>query len=63
MLTQRPSTLDPLLGVFTGVLAYRLYEGHPRTAPPPGQTLSELVQWKWNKRKAEREEQEQSAEF
>lgn len=38
-------TLDPLLGVFTGFLAYYLHETNPRTAPPQGHTLKELVQW------------------
>ncbi|KAI0273733.1 hypothetical protein BC834DRAFT_790353, partial [Gloeopeniophorella convolvens] len=40
------SALDPLLGVFTGSLAYYLYETNPRTAPPPDQTLENLVRWK-----------------
>jgi len=48
--------LDPLLSVFTGVLAYRLYESNPRTAVPPDQTLSELVKWKYMKWKRTREE-------
>jgi hypothetical protein len=34
------------LGVFTGFFAYYLHETHPRTAPPPGQRLIELVRWK-----------------
>lgn len=38
--------VDPLLGVFTGVFAYYLHETHPRTAPPPGQRLTELLEWK-----------------
>lgn len=38
-------TLDPLLGVFTGFLAYYLHETNPRTAPPPGHTLKDLVSW------------------
>ncbi|KDQ19605.1 hypothetical protein BOTBODRAFT_28177 [Botryobasidium botryosum FD-172 SS1] len=48
-------TMDPVLGVFTGLLAYRLYETHPRTAPPPGDTLSELIRWRWAKWQAQRE--------
>lgn len=40
-------TLDPLLGVFTGLLAYQLHETNPRSAPPPGHTLRELISWKW----------------
>ena len=45
-------TLDPLLGVFTGLLAYHLHETNPRSAPPPGHTLSELVRWKWTDHRA-----------
>ncbi|KIJ69305.1 hypothetical protein HYDPIDRAFT_123629, partial [Hydnomerulius pinastri MD-312] len=48
--------LDPLLGVFTGCLAYYLYETNPRTALPPDQRLSTLAEWKWAKWKHEREE-------
>lgn len=48
-------TLDPLLGVFTGLLAFHLHETNPRSAPPAGHTLSELIQWKWNDAKARRE--------
>ena len=40
------SAVDPLLGVFTGVFAYYLYENNPRTAPPPQERLLELVRWK-----------------
>ncbi|BEI84303.1 hypothetical protein CcaverHIS002_0409070 [Cutaneotrichosporon cavernicola] len=48
-------TLDPLLGVFTGFLAYYLHETNPRTAPPPGHTLKDLVGWQVaeNKQRAE----------
>jgi hypothetical protein len=48
-------TLDPLLGVFTGLLAFHLHETNPRSAPPAGHTLSELIQWKWSDAKARRE--------
>ncbi|GMK57112.1 hypothetical protein CspeluHIS016_0309520 [Cutaneotrichosporon spelunceum] len=50
-------TLDPLLGVFTGFLAYYLHETNPRTAPPPGHTLKDLVSWQMdqNKQRAEKE--------
>ncbi|KAF8315350.1 hypothetical protein DL93DRAFT_2079083 [Clavulina sp. PMI_390] len=41
-----PRTLDPLLGVFTGVLAFTLHERHPRTAPALGERLIDLVNWK-----------------
>lgn len=39
--------LDPVLGVFTGVLAFILSENNPRSAPPPGHTLKALTQWRW----------------
>lgn len=45
-LTKLHSSLDPLLGVFTGALAYYLYETNPRTAPD--QKLIELTRWKWS---------------
>jgi hypothetical protein len=51
-------TLDPILGVFTGLLAYQLHETNPRSAPPPGHTLRELLSWQWGetqKRKGQRE--------
>ncbi|KAJ3869956.1 MAG: hypothetical protein NXY57DRAFT_901679, partial [Lentinula lateritia] len=41
--------IDPVLGVFTGFLAYYLYETHPRTSLPQDQRLMELVRWKWSK--------------
>lgn len=40
-------TLDPLLGLFTGLLAFHLHETNPRSAPPAGHTLRELIEWKW----------------
>ncbi|KAF8511381.1 hypothetical protein JB92DRAFT_2934848 [Gautieria morchelliformis] len=49
-------TLDPLLGVFTGVLAFYLAETNPRTAPPPDDTLKELLRWKRHKWRRERSE-------
>ncbi|KII88400.1 hypothetical protein PLICRDRAFT_175994 [Plicaturopsis crispa FD-325 SS-3] len=48
-------TLDPLLGVFTGVFAYYLYETNPRTALPPDQRLVELSRWKYSRWQQERE--------
>ncbi|TDL21476.1 hypothetical protein BD410DRAFT_724284, partial [Rickenella mellea] len=50
-------TLDPVLGVFTGVFAYYLYENNPRTAPPADHKLAELVKWKrekWQKQRHDR---------
>jgi hypothetical protein len=47
-------TLDPLLGVFTGLLAFHLHETNPRSAPPPGHSLSELISWKWSDVKTKR---------
>ncbi|XAO24982.1 hypothetical protein I312_103791 [Cryptococcus bacillisporus CA1280] len=38
-------TLDPLLAVFTGLFAFYLNQNNPRTAPPPGHTLQELLRW------------------
>jgi hypothetical protein len=48
-------TLDPLLGVFTGFLAYYLHETNPRTAPPPGHTLRDLMGWQWDQSSAKRQ--------
>jgi hypothetical protein len=48
------STLDPLLGIFTGVFAYYLYETNHRTAPSPEQKLDALVRWKIEKYQAGR---------
>ncbi|RSH85936.1 uncharacterized protein EHS24_004121 [Apiotrichum porosum] len=48
-------TVDPLLGVFTGFLAYYLHETNPRTAPGPGHTLRDLIVWKYNSAQVERE--------
>ncbi|GBE82164.1 hypothetical protein SCP_0405440 [Sparassis crispa] len=48
-------TLDPFLGVFTGVFAYYLHETNPRSAVPRDDRLVELMKWKWSKRKRERE--------
>ena len=53
------STLDPLLGVFTGLFAYYLYENNPRTAPDERDRLLELVRWKRDK--TQREESEKTA--
>lgn len=46
--------IDPLLGIFTGCLAYCLYETNPRTSLPADQRLAALVQWKWAKWQLER---------
>lgn len=51
-------TLDPLLGIFTGILAYHLHETNPRSAPPAGHTLRELASWKWEASKQAREARE-----
>ncbi|KAI0636963.1 hypothetical protein C8Q77DRAFT_1095356 [Trametes polyzona] len=48
-------TLDPILGVFTGVLAYYLYESHPRTAMPEELKLKSLLRWKYTRWQQERE--------
>ncbi|KAI0831314.1 hypothetical protein BC628DRAFT_1415833 [Trametes gibbosa] len=49
-------TLDPILGVFTGVLAYYLYESHPRTAMPEDLRLASLLRRKYVKWQKEREQ-------
>ncbi|KAK4047738.1 hypothetical protein OIV83_005246 [Microbotryomycetes sp. JL201] len=40
--------IDPLLGIFTGIWAYALYER--RLQRPAGHSLVELIQWKWSGR-------------
>jgi hypothetical protein len=54
--------LDPVLGVFTGVFAYYLYETNPRTAFPPGEKLPDLLRWKWSKWRQERDQKLRAAE-
>ena len=46
--------MDPVLGVFTGVFAYYLYESNPRTAPPEGDRLVQLLKWKRDKSQKEK---------
>ncbi|KAI0689791.1 hypothetical protein BC835DRAFT_1241360, partial [Cytidiella melzeri] len=46
---------DPLLGVFTGVLAYHLYEINPRNGFTDRDRLLELIKWKQAKIATERE--------
>ncbi|KIJ49766.1 hypothetical protein M422DRAFT_777214 [Sphaerobolus stellatus SS14] len=49
-------TFDPVLGIFTGGLAFYLNQINPRTtAPPPGETLPELLRWKRDKMLKEQE--------
>ena len=50
-------TLDPFLGIFTGVFAYYLAENHPRTGFTPEERLRPLVQWKWAQYKSKRDKQ------
>lgn len=52
------SAMDPVLGIFTGALAYYLYETNPRTAPPPEQKLDNLVRWKIEKYRLTRAERD-----
>lgn len=50
--------LDPILGVFTGLLAYHLSETNPRSNIPPGHTLQELIPWQlgvWREERRVRE--------
>ena len=46
----------------TGLLAYRISERNPRTAPAEGNSLGELVEWKWNKWRAEVRARNEKAE-
>jgi hypothetical protein len=46
---------DPVLGVFTGFLAYYLSETNPRTNVQPGHTLLELIPWQWREFRSGRE--------
>ncbi|PIL24004.1 hypothetical protein GSI_13755 [Ganoderma sinense ZZ0214-1] len=55
-------TLDPVLGVFTGVFAYYLYETHPRTALSEELRLTSLLWWKREKWQRERERKLQATE-
>jgi hypothetical protein len=55
-------TLDPILAVFTGLLAYHLHETNPRSAPPPGHTLRELASWQWGEMRVRRLERERGEE-
>ncbi|RPD66144.1 hypothetical protein L226DRAFT_609041 [Lentinus tigrinus ALCF2SS1-7] len=48
-------SMDPILGVFTGIFAYYLYEKHPRTAMPEELRLMSLLRWKREKWQQERE--------
>jgi hypothetical protein len=54
--------LDPLLGVFTGVLAFQLRQNHPRTAPPDDERLTSLLSWKYEIWKEERRRREAASE-
>ncbi|EPS98541.1 hypothetical protein FOMPIDRAFT_1051387 [Fomitopsis schrenkii] len=54
--------LDPLLGVFTGVFAYYLWEANPRTDMPQDQRLTALVQWKRDKWRQERDQKLMAAD-
>ncbi|KAJ9119925.1 hypothetical protein QFC24_005408 [Naganishia onofrii] len=51
--------LDPMLGVFTGILAYSLHESNPRSRPEPGHRLQELVAWQWKQSTQSRRSREE----
>ncbi|KAL5511077.1 hypothetical protein ACEPAH_4292 [Sanghuangporus vaninii] len=53
-------SVDSLLGVFTGVFAFYLNQTNPRTAPPRGENLMDLIRWKREMSRASRPEQIQS---
>lgn len=55
-------TLDPLLGIFTGVFAYYLAENHPRAGFAPEERLRPLFQWKWAQYRARRNRELESLE-
>ncbi|KAH9063338.1 hypothetical protein EDB87DRAFT_1558165, partial [Lactarius vividus] len=54
--------VDPVLGIFTGALAYYLYETNPRTAPPPEEKLDSLIRWKVEKYRSTRAERGTSSD-
>ncbi|EDR14325.1 uncharacterized protein LACBIDRAFT_306043 [Laccaria bicolor S238N-H82] len=54
--------LDPLLGVFTGVLAYYLYETHPRNNMASDERLMVLLEQKYARYRGERRKKLQSME-
>lgn len=45
--------VDPLLGIATGVFAFYLNEHNPRTAPAPGESLAEVLNWRLGRLRAE----------
>ena len=49
-------TLDPILGVATGIFAYYLYETHPRTGLPEELRLMSLLRWKRERLQQQREQ-------
>ena len=55
-------SLDPLLGIFTGVFAYYLAENHPRAGFAPEERLRPLFQWKWAQYRAQRNQELESLE-
>jgi len=54
--------LDPLLGVFTGVLAYYLYETHPKNNMASHERLMVLLEQKYARYRGERRKELQSIE-
>lgn len=54
--------LDPLLGVFTGVLAYYLYETHPKNNMASDERLMVLLEQKYARYRGERRKELQSLE-
>jgi hypothetical protein len=49
---------DPILGVFTGLLAYHLYEINPRNGFSERDRLLELIKWKQAKMEREQKAKE-----
>ncbi|KAH9946110.1 uncharacterized protein BXZ73DRAFT_86299 [Epithele typhae] len=55
-------TLDPILGIASGVFAYYLYESHPRNDIPEELRLSTLLRWKRERWQQARKQKLQGAE-
>ncbi|KAG8806983.1 hypothetical protein FRC18_005813, partial [Serendipita sp. 400] len=53
---------DPLLGIFTGVVAFQLRQNNPETAPPSNERLDYLVRWKYNQWLESRRKQQDASE-
>lgn len=59
-LTSICRSLDPILGVFTGLFAFYLHETHPKTFREEKDRLIGLVQWKLKTRRELAQRSEES---